>query len=347
MGTETRIGIATGLLIVVVASVYFFYGSDRGSEELLIATGDQGAQPPRIPANGRHHTASPIKTHRATTPKNKPPRRKTAARHGRRHPPRTTLPPKSKRLRPSINGGGLAWADRRATKPPAPRPGINPRPARRARPMPNRTIPRTSPSHQQAQPLGAGASQALVDATQRNLHRPPFAAQSQKPASVAGLAEKRRPARPAETWPKRHRIGPGDTLSDISNRYYATSTLVGHILKANPGIKSPKALKIGDVLLIPAPTADEKPQAVAQQQSSVPAKTSPGRSPTSRNHKPGGKTTGAPRTYRVKNGDTFYRIAAKVLGNPARWKELYQRNRSVVGNDPMRLKPGMLLTLPE
>jgi nucleoid-associated protein YgaU len=35
-----------------------------------------------------------------------------------------------------------------------------------------------------------------------------------------------------------------------------------------------------------------------------------------------------------------------MLGKPSRWKEIYDQNREVIGKDPLRLKPGMLLTLP-
>ncbi|HVP10152.1 MAG TPA: LysM peptidoglycan-binding domain-containing protein [Phycisphaerae bacterium] len=55
MGTETRIGIVTGLLIVVVASVYFFYGSNSEKDDFLVATGSKvgesgkTGQPLKIP----------------------------------------------------------------------------------------------------------------------------------------------------------------------------------------------------------------------------------------------------------------------------------------------------------
>ncbi|MBK8271240.1 MAG: hypothetical protein IPK83_24150, partial [Planctomycetes bacterium] len=39
MGTEVRIGVLTGLLIVIVAGVYFFYGRNRDKQDLEIVTG--------------------------------------------------------------------------------------------------------------------------------------------------------------------------------------------------------------------------------------------------------------------------------------------------------------------
>ncbi len=51
MGTETRIGIATGLVIVVVASVYFFYGSDRSGDDLLMVSGARLDEAPAVPSS--------------------------------------------------------------------------------------------------------------------------------------------------------------------------------------------------------------------------------------------------------------------------------------------------------
>ena len=53
------------------------------------------------------------------------------------------------------------------------------------------------------------------------------------------------------------------------------------------------------------------------------------------------------KTYQVRTGDSFYRIARTVLGDSKRWKELYELNRKVVRDDPKTLRPGQVLTLPE
>lgn len=50
-------------------------------------------------------------------------------------------------------------------------------------------------------------------------------------------------------------------------------------------------------------------------------------------------------TYTVKAGDTLYQIAAKVLGNGERWREIYALNRDVIGPNPNRLTVGMTLRL--
>lgn len=51
-------------------------------------------------------------------------------------------------------------------------------------------------------------------------------------------------------------------------------------------------------------------------------------------------------TYTVRPGDSLSAIAKRVLGSEARWNELYQANRHVIGKNPNRINAGMVLTLP-
>ena len=53
------------------------------------------------------------------------------------------------------------------------------------------------------------------------------------------------------------------------------------------------------------------------------------------------------RTYKVQPGDSFYSIAKKMYGQPGRWKDVYAANRALVKNDPKRLRPGMMLRIPQ
>lgn len=52
------------------------------------------------------------------------------------------------------------------------------------------------------------------------------------------------------------------------------------------------------------------------------------------------------KTYTVVSGDTLWSIAERFLGNGARYPEIYNLNKEVVGSDPRLLKPGLVLTLP-
>ncbi len=52
------------------------------------------------------------------------------------------------------------------------------------------------------------------------------------------------------------------------------------------------------------------------------------------------------RTYTVKRGDSLSGIAAREMGAGARWMDLYEYNKSVIGANPDGLREGMVLTLP-
>ncbi|WP_339273710.1 LysM peptidoglycan-binding domain-containing protein [Paenibacillus sp. FSL W8-0426] len=54
-----------------------------------------------------------------------------------------------------------------------------------------------------------------------------------------------------------------------------------------------------------------------------------------------------PSSYTVKSGDSLFKIAAKVYGKGDRWREIYAKNKAIIGNDPNRLKPGQKLVIPK
>ena len=54
------------------------------------------------------------------------------------------------------------------------------------------------------------------------------------------------------------------------------------------------------------------------------------------------KTTSAPTTYIVKKGDTLSAIASKYNTT---WQKLYEKNKSVIGKNPNKIYPGMILKI--
>ena len=53
----------------------------------------------------------------------------------------------------------------------------------------------------------------------------------------------------------------------------------------------------------------------------------------------------APKTYTVKRGDTLWGIAKRFLGAGSRWREIYNKNRSVIGPDPNKIYPGQVFRI--
>ncbi|WP_422615000.1 LysM peptidoglycan-binding domain-containing protein [Cohnella caldifontis] len=53
-----------------------------------------------------------------------------------------------------------------------------------------------------------------------------------------------------------------------------------------------------------------------------------------------------PKVYTVKTGDTLWAIAKLLLGDGGKWRTLYEKNKSVIGPDPNRIRPGQKLVLP-
>lgn len=147
----------------------------------------------------------------------------------------------------------------------------------------------------------------------------------------------RKTKRPDGVWPRSHTVVSGDTLSEISMRYYDTSRNVAEILAANPSLKSASALKVGQVLTLPALTADEL-AAKPEMTNEVPLEVT--------NRKTANVAKRTTKTYTVRKGDTFYSIAKSVYGTTSRWKDIFKANKRVVKNKPTNLKPGMILRVP-
>ena len=53
-----------------------------------------------------------------------------------------------------------------------------------------------------------------------------------------------------------------------------------------------------------------------------------------------------PKTYTVRPGDKIYDIAKKYYGDVADYRKIYEANKKLIGSNPNRIKPGMVLTLP-
>ena len=55
----------------------------------------------------------------------------------------------------------------------------------------------------------------------------------------------------------------------------------------------------------------------------------------------------ADKTYTIKSGDNLSDIAQAQLGDANRWKEIYQLNKDVIGDNPDLIHPGKTIKLPD
>ena len=94
----------------------------------------------------------------------------------------------------------------------------------------------------------------------------------------------------------------------------------------------------------PAPARPASPAVPANQNRTPPTSAAPAPAIPA----PGGGSTGsaAPRTVAVASGDSLSRIAQRELGDANRWREIYDLNKEVIGNNPNLIFPGQKLQLP-
>ena len=59
-----------------------------------------------------------------------------------------------------------------------------------------------------------------------------------------------------------------------------------------------------------------------------------------------GATETKTKTYTVDSGDNLSAIAKQELGDTNRWREIYELNKDVIGDNPDLIQPGMELKLP-
>lgn len=57
-------------------------------------------------------------------------------------------------------------------------------------------------------------------------------------------------------------------------------------------------------------------------------------------------TKPTPKVYTVRSGDSLSSIAKRELGSSAKWSAIYDKNKSLIGRDPNKIKPGQKLVMP-
>jgi nucleoid-associated protein YgaU len=179
---------------------------------------------------------------------------------------------------------------------------------------------------------GGGESAALAEAESAAAQAPespktitaerPPAREEKEPVAVFGASAGERPKSE-----RLHLVRSGDTLGEIAQSTLGSSRRWPEIAALNPGL-DPSSLRVGTRIVLPGDAAGAPRTAAAA-------------SP----EKPAEKAGAAARerSYRVRDGDSLWRIAERELGDGERWRELVAANR---GLDPDRLTVGAVLALP-
>ena len=174
--------------------------------------------------------------------------------------------------------------------------------------------------------------------------------------AVEGTSRSQKPARAGRTVPKVYAVADGDTLASISKKFYGPEegNKIANNLKifeANRKLlKSPDELKVGQKIVVP-PLKARKPDedgpestlagSLFEQAKSIGRKLLPPTDKPEPEHKakPG-------RVYTVQDGDNLWRVAARQLGDPIRYKEIVKLNRNALKDENSTLDIGMRLNLP-
>ncbi len=138
------------------------------------------------------------------------------------------------------------------------------------------------------------------------------------PAPPAGVAEN-----PGAGDGRTHVVAKGETLAEISKKYFGTTTKWKEIVKLNPGV-DPEALKVGQKLTLPEGAGQ------------APGGAGPG------NPAPAPVESGFGE-YTVQKGDTLESIAVKELGGRKGVKRIIEANP---GLDPSKMRLGQKLRIP-
>ena len=140
--------------------------------------------------------------------------------------------------------------------------------------------------------------------------------------------------------PKRnvHKIQKGETLSTIAAAAYGSPNLYPYILRANPKL-DPTRLKPGTEITLPDVSEVKGPEKAADKN----AEKSSDAGTISQKVEP---TIDAKTEYRVQAGDSLHKIAVKLYGKVGMVERIYDLNKAAIGDNPAKLKLGMILKLP-
>jgi nucleoid-associated protein YgaU len=144
--------------------------------------------------------------------------------------------------------------------------------------------------------------------------------------------------KPAVATSHTHKVQKGETLSTIAAAAYGSPNLYPYILRANPKI-DPTKLKLGMELNMPDISEVKGPEKTPDKS----AEKSTDAGTITHKVEP---AVDAKTEYRVQSGDSLHKISMKLYGNISMVQKIYDANKTAIGDNPAKLKLGMVLKLP-
>jgi nucleoid-associated protein YgaU len=133
---------------------------------------------------------------------------------------------------------------------------------------------------------------------------------------------------PLASGPRTYTVQQGDSFSSIARRELGDEKRWQALMRANPDV-DPRRLRPGMTIILPT-----EAELTSGAQGRVGSTTTVERA------------IDPVRQYRVAEGDTLSDIALARYGKAFLWRDIYDANRATIGNDPGRLRPGTVLTIP-
>lgn len=357
MSTEVRIGVAAGFLIVVVAGVYFFYGSDRGADDLRIVAGTGEAAVPTIPpsrdsvaANQRpagtraadpasRTTPSDSRTARAT-----PQTRPNAVPGAQRTPPTANSALASNAARSTVGdsrGPAVGSDPRRDVSAGSP---VHSPIARNATPgaASGSTAANDAPLRPDASPtlLRTSPSPSLVEATRRNLE----GGDDAKPADHTRDSTAQPSAGHIVQQPAGFEASHGPATS-ANDPAAASTDSIGSPARAEMAVtpREAGAIQLPPSLQPAGPKPVEmKPTPLSRSSDASPA-VQHNVPPSAAASRSVATPAGWPKSHTIESGDTLSSISTAYYDSTRHVDQLMKANPAL---DPRRLKIGDVITIP-
>lgn len=138
-----------------------------------------------------------------------------------------------------------------------------------------------------------------------------------------------------------HKVQAGDSLVSLAQNYYGSAKYAKFLQESNPGVSDPVRLSPGMIVKIPPLPQDIEARIAKDSTVKNSVK------PEMASAKTAAGAAGSKRQYKVKSGDSLYKIAKDQLGDANRWKEILALNKTALKDDPTLIQVGQNLSLPE